>query len=92
MAVPLAGTSTQVARSTALQAGLQRAATRYADANGWVVLGVRTDAGVNRVRLTGPAPEPDPQGLAPFLADEGLAGTTVEVELVPATFADVVGG
>lgn len=92
VAIPLAGTSARVTQATLEQAALQRAATRYADSRGWSVVAVRTDGGATRVRLSGPAPEPDPAELARYLAEEGLDGKQVELELVPGTFVAVTGG
>lgn len=81
--VPLAGTSQRIAVEAINENRVQDTVSAWAAEADWKVDEVTsTDSGIS-VRVVGPVPEPDTTTLRDRLDAAGLAGTTVEVELLP---------
>lgn len=83
--IPLGVSSLQIARSTAAQATVTDVATKWAGEHGWRVASVNQTADGVVVEATGPLPQPDPATLQDRLAQAGVTGTRVEVDLIPGT-------
>jgi uncharacterized hydrophobic protein (TIGR00271 family) len=90
IAVPLAGTSARIARSRAAESAITRATQEWVDRSGWDIVGVSPQASGYLVRVTGPAPEPDPALLRSALRDAGVSDP-VRLELIPSRAVDVGG-
>ena len=83
VAVPLAITSARVANETLTESKVSTVTKRWARPFGWSVVSVQPGSGDMIVRITGPLPIPDTATLRTALDNGGLAGTSIEVELVP---------
>ncbi len=81
--VPLTLTSAAVNRTTSTETAVTDVATPWAAGQGWEVASVTTRPDGVLIRATGPLPEPDTSSLRIALAQAGMAGTTVKVELIP---------
>ncbi|MGZ4681361.1 MAG: DUF389 domain-containing protein [Acidimicrobiales bacterium] len=81
--VPLTFTSVAINRTTSTESTVTRVADTWAAAQSWDIASVTTRPDGVLIRATGPLPEPDTDNLRAALADAGVDGTTVRIELVP---------
>ena len=85
VAVPLAATSQRVSTTELRERDVRSTADAWTAAAGWEVVSVATDGGSVVVRVAGPLPEPDPDGLRRALDRAGLDDVSVDLEQVPIT-------
>jgi uncharacterized membrane protein len=81
--IPLTITSVTIARTSATEGRARSAAAAWAAPKGWSVLDVSSTRGALDVRLVGPPPIPDTNGLAAALEAKGVDASNVTVEFVP---------
>jgi uncharacterized hydrophobic protein (TIGR00271 family) len=92
IAVPLNISSGRIVSESLRQSEVEDVAVAWADPAGWRVSSVEADRAGIRVRVYGPLPAPDPQGLRTALDSEGLDDVDVVVELVPQQIVDLPAG
>lgn len=81
--VPLTLSSISIARTTTEENDVHDAGERWADAVGWELVAVATEAGKIVARFEGPTPVPATEALRQLLDEEGVDPAQVRVELLP---------
>lgn len=84
LVVPLGFSSQRIAKQMGDEARVRAAVVSWATDGGWEVVSVQSGLETVRVVATGPLPEPDLGDLDAALDRQGVGGTTVSLELVPA--------
>ena len=85
ISIPLGLTSARVTADRNTEATVDRVVGSWATAAGWDLVGITTTSEGVTVQVTGPLPEPEIGDLRAELDAAGLAGTEVELELIPVT-------
>jgi uncharacterized hydrophobic protein (TIGR00271 family) len=91
VAIPLAATSSVVARTTLREQRVADVATEWLEGTGWEVEGVTSAADAVVVEAYGDGEPPDADALRAALDADGLADVTVRLELIPETRIDLPG-
>nr|WP_249419790.1 DUF389 domain-containing protein [Rhabdothermincola salaria] len=85
ISIPLGLTSARVTADRNTEATVDQVVGSWAEAAGWDLVGITTTSEGVSVRVTGQLPEPEVGDLRAELDTAGLAGTEVELELIPVT-------
>jgi uncharacterized hydrophobic protein (TIGR00271 family) len=88
--IPLTISTLKISRDTALESDVRNITTAWADDREWLVLDVQSDHEGIVIRVAGPPPLPDPEGLAAALEAAGIDPADVVIELIPKTSVALV--
>lgn len=89
--IPLTVTSRNLTTARLEEARVRDVLDPWARSAGWAISTITTGSDGIVVRVTGPLPEPETDGLRAQLDDRGLEGKTVHIELVPGHVVDLPG-